>query len=179
MILFKNKEDSLKVWLSLFLVVGSVVGTLFCNRMTGEMKQELLIFGQSSVTKTMLAGVDRYELLLQILPRRVWVLILMMLAAATPLAQWCMRFVSGYIGFSNAVLICALTMESGVRGLLRYFLLVIPQCICYIPVGYLLLWWMPVKEKRFTLFSVLFLFGLVCVGSLLESFINPWFLTWF
>ena len=175
----KSKEDSLKIWLSLFLLAGSLAGTWFCNQMTNQMKHELLILGQSSVTSTALAQVDRYDLLLRILPSRIWMLIIVMLAAATPAADWCMRFVAGYIGFSHAVLICAVTMEHGAGGFLRYMMLQFPQCICYIPVGYLLLWWLPAKEKRLTLLSILFLTILVCLGSLAESFVNPWILMWF
>lgn len=177
--IFRSKEDSLKFGLSLFLIGGSILGTLFCNRMTGEMKQELMILGQSSVTEVMVEGIDRYGLWMQIFTRRIWLLILMMLAAAAPIADWCMRFVAVYIGFSNSVIICALTMESGVRGLIQYLLLIFPQCICYVPVGYLLMWWMPVREKTFTIISILFLFCLAGAGTLLEGFINPWFLTWF
>lgn len=176
---FGNKEDSLKLGLSFCLLLGSVLGTLFCNRMTGEMKQELMILGQSPVTQVMLEGMDRYDLLIRILPKRIWTLIVVMLAATTPVAVWCMRFEAGYVGFSNAVIVCILTMESGVKGLLRYILLIFPQCLCYIPIGYLLMWWMPAKEKRFTVASVLFLLVLVCMGCLLESLVNPMFLSWF
>ena len=35
--IFKSKEDSLKFWLSLFLLAGSLAGTWFCNQMTEEM----------------------------------------------------------------------------------------------------------------------------------------------
>ncbi len=175
----RSKEDSLKLGLSFFLLAGSVAGTLFCNRMTAEMKQELMILSQSSVTQTMLEEINRYDLLLQILPRRIWILTIVMLAAATPIADWCMRFVAGYVGFSNAVLLCALTMEFGAKGLLRYILLIFPQCLCYIPTGYLLLWWMPMKEKQFTVLSILFIVILVCMGGLLESLVNPRFLAWF
>ena len=175
----RSKEDSLKLGLSFFLLAGSVAGTIFCNRMTAEMKQELMILSQSSVTQAMLEEIDHFDLLIRILPRRIWILTVVMLAAATPVAGWCMRFVAGYAGFSNAVLLCALTMESGAKGLLRYVFLIFPQCLCYISVGYLILWWMPAKEKRFTATSILFLVTLVCVGGLLESLVNPRFLAWF
>jgi len=174
-----SKEDSLKIWLSLFLLGGSVIGTLFCNKMTGEMKEELMILGQSSLTRTVLAEMDRSDLLLRVLPKRIWVLLLMVLASTTPMADWCMRLAAGYIGFSNSVLISVLTMESGVRGVLRYLLFVFPQCICYVAAGYFILWWMPVKKKRLTLLSFLFLFDLVCAGAFAESFLNPWFMVWF
>ncbi|MBR6615716.1 MAG: hypothetical protein IKK95_07125 [Lachnospiraceae bacterium] len=177
--LFKNKEDSLQFWLSLFLLSGSVAGTLFCNQMSEEMKQELVLLGQHSVSEGMLDELDHWELLLQIAPGRVWGLVLLMLVSTTPMAEWCMRFVAGYMGFSNAVIICALTMASGIRGLLQYMILLFPQCICYISVGYLLFWWMPAKAKRFTLISILALIAMVCTGALLECLVNPQLMRWF
>ena len=177
--LFKNKEDSLQFWLSLFLLSGSVAGTLFCNQMSEEMKQELVLLGQHSVSEGMLDELDHWELLLQIVPERVWGLVLLMLVSTTPMAEWCMRFAAGYMGFSNAVIICALTMASGIRGLLQYVILLFPQCICYISVGYLLFWWMPAKEKCFTVFSILVVTAMVCTGALLECLVNPQLMRWF
>ena len=177
--LFKSKEDSLKFGLSLFLLAGSVAGTWFCNQMTEEMKAELMTLGRSTVTKTALTQVDWPDLSMQILIGRIWGVLLLMLAASTPIAVWWMRFAIGYIGFANAVLVCVTTMEHGVGGLLRYMMLIFPQCICYIPVGYLLMWWIPAKEKRMTPASVLFLLALVSVGGLLEGVVNPRVLAWF
>ena len=171
--IFKSKEDSLKFGLSLFLLAGSVAGTWFCNQMTEEMKAELLVLGYSTVSKNTLEQFDWQDLFIQILPGRIWGVLLLMLAASTPIADWCMRFVMGYIGFSNAVFMCVLTMEYGVAAPLRYLMFLFPQYICYIPIGYLLIWWIPAKEKRFTLGAVLFLVGLVCIGGLLESLVNP------
>ena len=177
--IFKSKEDSLKFGLSLFLLAGSLAGTWFCNQMTEEMKAELLVLGQSTITKAALEQVDWLDLLIQILSGRIWGMLLLMLAASTPIADWCMRFAVGYLGFSNAVFLCTLTMEYGVSAPLHYLLLLCPQCICYIAVGYLLIWWMPAKEKQFTPGSILFLLGLICVGGILESVVNPRVLAWF
>ena len=177
--IFKSKEDSLKFGLSLFLLAGSLAGTWFCNQMTEEMKAEILVIGQSTVTKAALEQVNWQDLLIQILPGRIWGVLLLMLAASTPIAVWCMRLAAGYIGFSNAVYMSVLTMDYGMSAPLYYILLLFPQCICYIPVGYLLMWWIPAKEKRFTPGSVFFLLGMICAGGLLESLVNPRVLAWF
>ena len=86
----RSKEDSLKLGLSLFLLAGSVAGTIFCNRMTAEMKQELMILSQSSVMQTMPEEINSLDLLVQTLPGRIWMLTIVMLAAATPIAHWYM-----------------------------------------------------------------------------------------
>lgn len=175
----RSKEDSLKLGLSFFLLAGSVAGTIFCNCMTTGMKQEMMILSQNLVTQERLKEIDWCDLLIRILPERIWILTVVMLAAATPVADWCMRVLSGYVGFSNAILLCVLTMECGAKGLLRYLLIIFPQCLCYIFTGYCVMWWMPAKEKQFTVMSVLFLVTLVCLGGVLESLVNPRFLAWF
>ncbi len=179
--IFKNKEDSLKFGLSLFFIVGSMLGTVFCNMMTEEMKRELVTMETSgamgAVARTRLAEVDFGSLMIRVLPERLWMLVVVMLAAATPMAVWLLRLIVGYLGFSCAVSVSALTMIYGVFGILRYMAMVFPQCLCYGMAGYLLLWWMPVKEKQLTGLSVLVLIGLVCAGSGLECFVNPWIIT--
>lgn len=177
--IFKNKEDSLRFGLSLFLIAGSILGTVFCNWMTEDMKQELMIVKQStaSVTRAMISELDFEGLFLKILPKRIWTLTMVVLAAATPMAPWLMLLIAGYFGFSNAVMVSIWTMEKGIGGLLGYIVMIFPQCLCYIPITYLMLWWMPVKEKSLTLLSVLVLAGLTTVGAVLESFVNPWFMT--
>lgn len=176
---FKNKEDSLRFGLSFFLIAGSVLGTIFCNWMTEDMKQELMIMRQStdSVTKAMISELNFHDFFLRILVKRIWTLMIMILVTATPMASWLIMLAAGYFGFSNAVMISVWTMGMGFRGLLGYAVTIFPQCLCYIPIAYLMLWWIPVKEKRLTWLSVLALVGLTAIGAVLESFINPWLMT--
>ncbi len=173
--ILKNKEDSLKFGLSLFLIAGSILGTLFCNRMSDDMKRELIIMKQSTeaITQIAVSNLDFGALMLQIVPKRMWTLILLLLAEATPMAPVLLMVAVGYFGFSNAVMISALTMEYGVRGLLHYMALIFPQCLLYIPVAYLLIWWMPANGKHLTVFSIIVLAGMVIFGCVLECFLNP------
>lgn len=172
--IFRNKEDGLKFRLSFFLIAGSILGTLFCNMMTDEMKLGLTVMEKSSVTVAALSKMDFTGLLVRILPKRLWTLGLVLLVAATPMASVLMMLVAGYCGFSNAVMVCSLTMGTGVLGIVRYLVLGFPQCLFYIPAAYLLLWWMPANEKHLTVLSVLFLIGLTALGAVVESLVNPW-----
>ncbi len=176
---FKSKEDSLMFWLSFFLLAGCLIGVLFCNGMTAEMKLDWITVWQEDFTRSTLKSLEFQELLIRILPKRIWSLVLLLMAATTPMANWYMRLAAGYFGFSNAVMICALTMSFGVGGIFRYAALMFPQAILYGFAGYLILWWMPAKEKHLTVSSVIFVAGLVCEGSVLEAFVNPWILNIF
>ena len=75
--IFKSKEDSLKFGLSFFLLAGSVAGTWFCNQMTEEMKAEILLLRESTITKATLEQIDWQDLLIQILPGRIWGVLLL------------------------------------------------------------------------------------------------------
>lgn len=174
--IFKTREDSLEFGLSFFLTLGAVLGTVFCNGMSGEMKQELLVTEQSMVMTSAFSETEFMELFLRILPKRLWTLMIIFLILSTTAAPFLLLLTVAYLGFSAAVMICPLTMEAGVLGIWKYLLLVFPQCLIYVPVGYLVLWWMPVKKKRLTVLSVIVLTMAVCLGAAIESLMNPWFL---
>ena len=173
----RNKEDSLKLGLSFFLLAGAIAGSIFCNKMSEQMKAELCTVGKSMVTTATISQVESMTLLLRIFLKRLWMLILIFLMASTPYFSLCCMLIAGYIGFSAAMIICPFTMEAGMLGLWKYLLLIFPQCLVYIPMGYLILWWIPSGNKRITWPAAMALILGIFVGSLAESLINPWFLT--
>ena len=175
--ILRNKEDSLKAGLSFFLLAGALLGSIFCNKMTGEMKKELLAVSHSLVTEAVIDQAELNVLLGRIFLGRLWMFGLVFLMSATPYFSACCLLIAGYIGFSAAVLICPLTMENGVFGLWKYLLLIFPQCLIYIPVIYVILWWMPAAGKRITWPALAVLIPVIFLGAAAESLINPWFLT--
>lgn len=177
--IFRNREDSLKVGLSFFLIFGAVLGTVFCNGMDEAMKQELQVLEQSMITTATLAKVDFRQLFIRILMKRMSTVFFVFLVSMTSAATVFTMLAAGYLGFSAAVIVCTLTMDAGIFGVLRYLLLVFPQCLFYVPVGYVLLWWMPVNGKKLTIFSGAALTVVTIAGVAVESFVNPWFLAFF
>lgn len=177
--IFGSREGSLRFGLSFFLILGAVLGSVFCNSMDGAMKKELQVLEQSLVTAAMLSTVDFVRLFTRVVVKRTGALFLLFLVSATPAATLFIMLIVSYLGFSAAVIICTLTMDMGVLGILRYFLLVFPQCLIYVPVGYILLWWMPVKGKKLTVLSGAALMAATVMGAAVESFVNPWFLAFF
>lgn len=174
--LLKNREDSLEAGLSFCLILGAFCGSLFCNAMSGDMKQKLTASGQSIVTASMLLEVDLWELFARVLIKRLQVLMLAFLISFTPAAIPLFLILSGLFGFSVSVMVCTLTMESGLWAIWKYALFIFPQCLFYLPVLYLLVWWLPVKNKRLTTVSMTALTVIVFLGAAAESFVNPWFL---
>lgn len=177
--IFRERGDSLKFGLSFFVILGAIIGSLFCNEMSGEMKKELCAAELDFVNRTALAGLDFRELFLGIIPSRLWQLIILFLITWTSFSSLFLMIAAGYLGFSSAVMISSVTMSSGFWGLWRFLLLIFPQCLLYLPVIYVLFWWMPIERQRLTISKVLILSCMVLAGTFLEAFVNPWILLFF
>ena len=165
--------DSQMFWLSFFLFAGAMIGTVFCNRMSAEMKSTLESWFSGILTPAEMMSADRYSLFVGVVKKRyVWILF-GILICQTVFSR--ILFYSGavYLAFTSAVTVCALTMYAGGYGILRFFGLIFPQGIFYALAGYLL-WTMvskPVdgKEKLRSWAMIIFMI----LGILSEIFINP------
>jgi len=80
-----------------------------------------------------------------------------------------------YLGVTEALMICSLTMDSGAWGIWNYLCLGIPQGIFYLLIEYLIFWWMPVNGKRLTVGTICVLMMILCLGVAAETYINPHF----
>lgn len=169
-----SRRGSLEFWLSFFLISGAVAGSIFCNRMDGQMKEELRAMESSMVTAAVLLKMDFWGLFLTVLKCRLGELFLVLLFAMTQAAPILFLGICGYLGFSSAVTVCALTMDGGLLGIFKYLALVFPQVIFYGAVLYVVVWWMPKKQKRLTAPAAAVLTAAVVLGAAAESFINPW-----
>lgn len=174
-----NREDSLHMRLSFFLLAGSLAGTVFCNWMDSSMKAELGSMENSLISAVLLREVDFGDLFLTVAFQRETQLAAALLVFMTAAAPALMPLLASGLGFSCSVMMCALTMECGLLGLPRYLLLIFPQCLFYIPVLYLLFVWMPLRQVSLKVPSALALAGLVLLGAAAESFLNPWLLAAF
>ncbi|WP_394523163.1 stage II sporulation protein M [Lacrimispora sp. JR3] len=119
---------------------------------------------------------ERMELFGQVLSQRmmeVWIIWLVgMTAYALPLFG---IFTAG-AGFSMGFVVSVITVQKGLMGLPVFLMTVMPQCLCYLPVFSILLFWGVQKERRFRIPGFLLLLLLTSAGSALEAWINPIFL---
>ena len=173
---FRSREDSLKFWLSFFFLAGSVCGSFFCNRCDDTIKAELLQIGQKVVNEASLADVDYCRLFVKILWKRGRGFLVLLFMMETPIGKKLRLAVMAYLGFVVSVMICPLTMDAGVWGIWNYLCITIPQGLLYILAGYLLLWWMPLNEKRITVGATLLLGLIFFTGVAAETYINPYLL---
>ena len=165
--------DSQMFWLSFFLFAGAMIGTVFCNRMSAEMKSTLESWFSGILTPAEMMSADRYSLFVGVVKKRyVWILF-GILICQTFFSRILFYAGAVYLAFTSAVTVCALTMYAGGYGILRFFGLIFPQGIFYALAGYLL--WTVVsepvdgKEKLRSWAMIIFM----VLGILSEIFINP------
>ena len=171
---FRNREDSLRFGLSLFLLIGSIAGTIFCNRMDEEMKGELLNLERSMISTSILQSLDLEELYFRVFWCRLREIVFLLLLSATKAAYFGFLIASAVLGFFAAVLVSSMTMRRGIFGLIEFLSFVFPQAVIYLGEFYILAWWMPVRRKGFTWSLAALFLCTTIVGALMESFLNPW-----
>ena len=150
-----------------------MIGTVFCNRMSTEMKSMLESWFSGILTPAEMISADRYSLFVGVVKKRyVWIL-LGILVCQTLFSRILFYAGAVYLAFTSAVTVCALTMHAGGYGILRFFGLIFPQGIFYALAGYLL--WTVVsepvdgKEKLRSWAMIIFMI----LGILTEIFMNP------
>lgn len=171
--IFKDKEDSLIFGLSFFMLLGAVCGSVFCNAMNAEMKKDLQITVQSMINELVFREASTAALFGRTFRRRMKELFFLLLISSVPAAGYFRLLFMGYWGLATAMLLCPLTMNAGLLGIVHYFILSFPQCFFYIAAVGILFWWMPIKGKNLTVASAAFLTALVLAGVFLESVVNP------
>lgn len=160
------------------MILGAAVGSVFCNRMDSQMKEELKAVEGSMVTAAVLLKMDFMGLFFTVLRKRLGELFFLFLIAMTQAAPLFFLGISAYLGFSVSVMVCALTMDGGLSGIVRYLALVFPQMFFYGAVFYVAAWWMPARGKRLTLPAAAVLTAAVILGAAAETFVNPWVVAW-
>lgn len=170
--------DSQMFWLSFFLFAGAVIGTVFCNKMSAEMKSTLESWFSGIFTPAEMVSSDRYSLFVGVLKKRfVWIL-LGILICQTVFSRILFYAGAVYLAFTSSIAVCALTMHAGGYGILRFFGLIFPQGIFYALAGYLL-WILAAGsadgKEKIRLWLMIFFMALG-IGS--EIFINPEFSAW-
>lgn len=170
---FWNGKDRAQVRLSFFLIFGAVMGTLFCCLMDEEMRREFLNVESSLLGAAAFRRGSAGELLWAVVWKRWAETAFLLLMLTTPFSEMFVWGTGAYLGFSTAVLVCGLTMDGGVWGLLRYLALVFPQGIVYAAVIYFVGVWMRERDMRMSPAGAVVILGIVGIGAVLEGVVNP------
>jgi stage II sporulation protein M len=156
--------------------VGLVAGTVMANFWYSSFMDEAGYYLGLLDRNVNLTADERMQLFGQVLSQRmmeVWIIWLVgMTAYALPL--FCIFTVGA--GFSMGFVLSVITVQKGLMGLPVFFMTVMPQCLCYLPVFGILLFWGIQKGRRFRIPAFILLLLLTAAGSVLEAWINPIFL---
>ena len=175
--------------------LGLLSGTFYANFFLEADKRELLF--QEKTVEQVLAGAAEWQgLFLYLLSRRLSLFFFLILVSLTVfgLIALCGSLFS--MGFSMALLLCVITMNVGVRGILYYGLLWTPQILCYGPAfwGTVCLCgrlngslipgggprgetWQKVLFSHLGPIFLLLLLWILGIGA--ETWVNPWLLSLF
>lgn len=167
-----------RIW-DIYLIcffIGLIAGTVMANLWYSSFSDEAGYYLGLLNRNIKLGKAERMQLFGQVLSQRlmeVWITWLIgMTAYALPLFCVFMSMAGVSMGFVLSVI----TVQKGLMGLPVFFMTVMPQSLCYLPVFGVLLFWGIQKERRFRILAFILLLLLTAAGSALEAWINPFFL---
>lgn len=156
--------------------IGLIAGTMIANFWYSSFENEAVYYlGLLSRSKSV-NGQNGIGLFGEVLRQRLIQIFVAWLMGMTAYAAVLYCFMTAGLGFSMGFVMSVITVQKGLMGLPFFFMTVMPQWLCYLPLWILLLYWGVQKGKRFRV-AVLFFILLLCImGSALETWINPVFL---
>lgn len=155
---------------------GLAAGTILANFSYPSFAQEAVYYLGLLDRNVNLGQEERVQLFGQVLSQRaleVWIAWLVGLTVyAVPL--FCL--LTAGIGFSMGFVLSVITVQKGLMGLPVFFMTVMPQALCYLPLWGILLLWAMQKGRRFRIPAFLLILVLAAAGSACEAWFNPVFL---
>lgn len=165
-------DDRYLVCFFIGLIAGTMIANFWYSSFENEAVYYLGLLGRSKSVN----GQNGIGLFGEVLRQRLIQIFVAWLMGMTAYAAVLYCFMTAGLGFSMGFVMSVITVQKGLMGLPFFFMTVMPQWLCYLPLWILLLYWGVQKGKRFRV-AVLFFILLLCImGSALETWINPVFL---
>lgn len=157
-------------------LAGLLAGTAAANYCFPSFGEEASHYLGLLKQNAQLGGTEAAQLFFVVFRQRLLEVFIAWLLGLTIYAVPCFCFLSGALGLSMGMVLSILTGQKGLMGLPVFFMTLMPQAFCYLPVWAILLYWVKRQGKRFKLPALLLLFALAALGSACEVWLNPWFL---
>lgn len=201
MAIYQYKKDIGKGsgrWLILFLF-GFMVGIFVMNLWADQFLTESSILNETALARLKYLEVNKNSLLIYVLKKRIGAIWMIALLSTTFLGLVSVYGYTVWLGVSMGFLMSAFAIQFGMKGIVLFLISIFPQFLLYVPaMVWLLLWgyrltiklYFPSKDtsvqyysKRQMMLRFLIQFfmihGVVIIGCLLESYVNPNFITKF
>ena len=190
----RKKEDGQRILCCLFFIFF-VIGILLTVIWKNIVKEPFDILSQET-----LSGLSRMEwncttLLVQCMFKRGIVVLVLPAISMTAFGTFAARLYTSWFSFSMGALMEILTLEYGLPGLLLFGIGIFPQYLFYIP-AYIVLLGLCVdlnqrsrqrqqmqnsnlKTRLIFLIRICMILGVVIIGTIFESYVNPRILRFF
>ncbi len=156
--------------------IGLMAGTVIANFWYSSFENEAVYYLGLLDRNTSTGGQESMGLFLEVLRQRLIQIFIAWLIGMTAYAVFLYCLFTAGLGFSMGFVMSVITVQKGLMGLPFFFMTVMPQWLCYLPLWTLLLYWGLQKGKRFRAAVLFFILLLSVFGSALETWINPVFL---
>lgn len=156
--------------------IGLMAGTVIANFWYSSFENEAVYYLGLLDRNRSVSGQESMGLFLEVLRQRMIQILIALLIGMTAYAVFLYCLLTAGLGVSMGFVMSVITVQKGLMGLPFFFMTVMPQWLCYLPLWALLLYWGLQKGKRFRAAVLFFILLLSVLGSALETWINPVFL---
>lgn len=156
--------------------IGLMAGTVIANFWYSSFENEAVYYLGLLDRSRSVSGQESMGIFLEVLRQRMIQILIALLIGMTAYAVFLYCLLTAGLGFSMGFVMSVITVQKGLMGLPFFFMTVMPQWLCYLPLWTLLLYWGLQKGKRFRAAVLFFILLLSVLGSALETWINPVFL---
>lgn len=179
-------------WLYLFLG-GFVLGALIMNLWKTAFVRDMDILGTASLSRLKYMEVDNGALLGYVLKERLSVLAGLGLLSATGIGNIAVALYASWMGLTAGLFLSVSVIRYGLKGILLVIAGIMPQCLVLVPAYLMFMGWccsFTFHHWNFGQTSntggryyikkaaqLLVVIGVVIIGSIIESYVNPILLT--
>ncbi|MFI3177893.1 MAG: stage II sporulation protein M [Eubacteriales bacterium] len=177
-----HKKDA-NYWMILFLF-GFMVGVIALHFLDQTWGMQSILINQELLQRMEQIQLDKNAYFQFVLQERVFLFITLIILATTMIGMVICNGYLAWYGFTLGIMLAALTMEYGIKGILLYFLYAFPQVLLYVPLTVSFIGLCEqihkisykketLREPKIFLVKILILILGIFVAVLVESYINP------
>ncbi|MDW2798185.1 stage II sporulation protein M [Clostridium boliviensis] len=155
--------------------IGLMAGTVIANFWYSSFENEAVYYLGLLDRSRSVSGQESIGLFAAVLRQRLIEIFIAWLIGMTAYAVILYCLLTAGLGFSMGFVMSVITVQKGLMGLPFFFMTVMPQWLCYLPLWVLILYWGVQKGKRFRSAALIFILLFSVAGSALETWINPIF----
>lgn len=159
------------------LLLGAACGTAAANLLSASLASQAGFPGGLAMMTAQTSAADKQQLFLYVCRQRELEVLFGWILGLTVFSAPCFYLISAYMGTTVGLVLSVTTFQKGMMGLPCYLLTLFPQILIYLPVWLLLANWAGGKTGRLHLLPLAGLLALTFAGAVLETYFNPYFLS--